>query len=233
MVAFQKVIRHCSGTIVERLEHDFGMGVDRYVSMYNGTSESRKYLKELAAIFFRLPVGDKAFKITTALPEDQLLPLLMSIIVNPFFWDKTAADAYKEKIISRRSKSVLMRRYTAQIASKYPHMCWNTYTGLFRFLIVRLPPYQQAKLPERVTSEELPDFLDAVGVRVLCECYSLEELFLAFVLLGYPVYHNPGGEGWNVGLQVLGVRSLANSLSKRSVGKAKVDAQGNFDSTEV
>jgi hypothetical protein len=233
MTVYIKPTRHLSGAIVERLQQDFGMSLERYISMYKETPASREIMKELSDIFFRLPVGEQIFKVTTAMPETELLPLIMSILVCPFFWDAHLEAIFKDRILSRRSKPVKMKQMVVEANAKYPDMSWHTYADLFRFLIVRLPIYTTAKLPGRITSEELPDFLDAIGVGALTQRYNLEELFLAFTLIGYPLYLSTVGEGWNVGLQVIGARTLAHVLTKRKVGNAEVDHQGNFDSVEV
>ena len=231
---FIKPPRHMAGAIVDRLQNDFGSSLDTYLARYNSSKETREVLKELAAIFFRLPPGDQVFKTSSNLPESELLPLIMTILICPYFWDKVLAEQARKLILKRSGKLVAIQKITADASKKYPDICWDTHADLLRFLIVRLPPYQTSKLPTRITSEELPDFLDTVGAGPLLQRYTLDELLLAFTLLGYPVYANPSGEGWNVGFQVLGARTLAGALGRNAmVGRAKVDALNNFNSTEV
>jgi len=231
---FIKPPRHMAGAIVERLQYDFGSSLDTYLARYMPSASTREVLKELAAIFFRLPPGVQVFKTSSNLPESELLPVIMSILVCPYFWDSVAEKQARKLILVRSGKLVAIQKITAEASKKYPNICWNTHTDLFRFLIVRLPPYQTGKLPMRITSEELPDFLDTVGASALLRRYTLDELLLAFTLLGYPVYANPAGEGWNVGLQVLGAHTISGALGRNAmVGRAKVDALNNFNSTEV
>ena len=234
VITYIKPTRHFAKAISDRLSSDLGMSLEKYLSLYKESVASREILKELAAVFFRLPPGDQVFKINTAFPEDVLLPLIMSISICPFFWDKESEAIYKRKILLMPSKYAQIKEIVLTANSKYPDMSFHTHTDLFRFLAVRLPPYTTAKLPERITSEELPDFLDAVGVGALLRRYQLDELLLAFFLIGYPVYANPSGEGWNVGLQILGAQTIAGALGRNAmVGRAKVNALNDFDSTEV
>jgi hypothetical protein len=189
-------------------------------------------MKEFASIAFRLPRAVQIFKVTTAMPESELLPLIMSISWFPGFWDADTAELFKWRILTRTKKELQIKRLTAAAAAKYPKMNWDTHTDLFRFLAVKLPIYATAKKPTRITSEELPDYLEAINMGSLLKHYDLDELFLAFVLLGYPVYANE--TGWDVGLQILGSRTLKGVLEKaRFVGRAKIDIYNNFNSSEV